>query len=75
MISYTDGYNSKLTAKCKLLYTNQSEALCDILDVKRNLLRKVEARYRHGCPLQDLDKSHLYGVDSTVGNSYPPSKF
>jgi len=77
MISYTDckhiEYNSNLTEKWKLFDINQSEALCDMLDVKQNLLRRVEARSRHGCPLQDLDKPHFYSVDSTVDNSYPTS--
>jgi len=77
MISYTDckhiQYNSKWIEKWNFFDIHQSEALCDMLDVKRNLLTKVEEHARHGCPLQDLDKPHFYGVDSTVKNSYPKS--
>ena len=77
MISYTDCKNiecvSISTDKWKLFDAKQSKALCDMLDVKRNLLRPVEAGSRHGCPPQDLDKSRLYGVDYNVQNNYQKS--
>ena len=77
MISHTDckhiEYYSNLTQQCKSFNNIPSNAFCDDLDVQRNFLRPVESKYRHGCPPQGLDKSRLYGVNSTVHNNYPTS--
>ena len=66
-------YKAKLNKKWELFDLNESTALCDLLDVNRNLLRKVEPRSRHDCPHQILERPPLYSIDHTVGNSYPTS--
>jgi len=79
MISYTDcehiEYNSKLIEKLKLFDINQSEALCELLGIQRNLLNKVEEPCRNGCPLQDVDKSRFYSDHSTLPKPTIRSKF